>query len=180
MKFFLVGYLASGKSNIGKKLSHILKLDFIDMEEYMENKINQTLFHYYRNLGEVKYKDLEYEVFKEIVETRDNFVLSTSDMTPCIYDVLDIMKKKGTIIYLKMNENLLVERLKNARKVRFQIADIPSYELEDFIKEQLKEREEKCYGKASIIVDASVLSADQIANIIKYQDVLNSPVKDNK
>jgi shikimate kinase len=170
MKFFLVGYMASGKSNIGRKLAHILKLDFIDFEEYIENKINQTIYHFYKTQGEEKYKEVEYESLKEIIETNDNFVLATSDITPCILDSMQLMKNKGTVIYLKIDSHILIERLKNTKKNRPQLSDIEDSELENFIKEQIKEREENCYNKASVIIDANVVSADQIATILKYQD----------
>ena len=170
MKFFLVGYMASGKSNIGRKLAHILKLDFIDLEEYIENKINQTIYHFYKTQGEEKYQEVEYESLKELIETNDNFVLATSDITPCIFDSMDLMKNKGTVIYLKIDSNLLVERLKNAKKNRPQLSGLEDKELEEFVREQIKEREEKCYNNASVIIDANVVSADQIATILKYQD----------
>ena len=170
MKFFLVGYMACGKSNIGRKLAHILNVEFIDLEEYIENKINQTIYYFYKNSGEEKYKETEYEALKEILETKDNFLLSTSDITPCIYDALELMKKKGTIIYLKIDTNILIERLKKSKKNRPQISDIEDYDLPGFIKEQINEREKKCYNKASVIIDANVVSADQIATILKYQD----------
>lgn len=170
MKFFLVGYMASGKSNIGRKLAHILKLDFIDLEEYIENKINQTIYHFYKTQGEEKYQEVEYESLKELVETNDNFVLATSDITPCIFDSLELMKNKGTVIYLKIDSNLLVERLKNAKKNRPQLSGLEDKELEEFVREQIREREEKCYNNASVIIDANVVSADQIATILKYQD----------
>ncbi len=170
MKFFLVGYMASGKSNIGRKLAHILKLDFIDLEEYIESKINQTIYHFYKNAGEDKYKEVEYESLKELVETKDNFVLATSDLTPCVFDALNLMKEKGTVIYLKIDTNILVERLKNAKKNRPQISDIENGELESFVRKQIAEREKECYNQASVIIDANVVSADQIASILKYQD----------
>ena len=170
MKFFLVGYMACGKSNIGRKLAHILKLDFIDMEEYIEEKINQTIYHFYKNQGEESYKELEYESLKELIETKDNFVLATSDITPCVFDAMELMKSKGTVIYLKIDSDILVERLKNAKKNRPQISDFEEAELEKFVRKQIEEREEQCYNKASIIIDANVVSADQIAMIIKYQE----------
>ena len=162
--------MASGKSNIGRKLAHILKMEFIDLEEYIENKINQTIYHFYRNQGEEKYREVEYESLKEIIETQDNFVLATSDVTPCVFDALTLMKEKGTVIYLKIDTNILVERLKNAKKTRPQISDVPSYELESFIKDQIAQRENECYNKASVIIDANVVSADQIAAILSYQE----------
>ena len=170
MKFFLVGYMASGKSNIGRKLAHILKLDFIDLEEYIENKINQTIYHFYKTQGEEKYHEVEYESLKELIETNDNFVLATSDVTPCIFDSLKLMKDKGTVIYLKIDLEILVERLKNAKKNRPLISDLDNKELEELVKAQVTEREEKCYNQSSVIIDAKVVSADQIATILKYQD----------
>ena len=36
MKVFLLGYMASGKSTVGRKLAKELKLDFIDLDAYIE------------------------------------------------------------------------------------------------------------------------------------------------
>ena len=38
MTIFLVGYMGSGKSTIGKKLAHNLKHDFIDLDQYIQEQ----------------------------------------------------------------------------------------------------------------------------------------------
>ena len=42
MRIFLVGYMGSGKSTLGKKLAHNLELEFIDLDSYIETEEGRT------------------------------------------------------------------------------------------------------------------------------------------
>ena len=43
MKIVLLGYMASGKSLIGKTLAQVLDYNFIDLDDYIEAKEQQSV-----------------------------------------------------------------------------------------------------------------------------------------
>jgi len=167
MKVFLVGYMASGKSNLGRKLAHIMKLDFIDLDQFIENKTNKTIPYFFRTEDEKTFREIEMESLKEIVTTQDNFILATGGGTPLYYGNMDYMNKHGKTVYLKVENDILVERLKNAKKNRPVLTDVPDDELADFVKKEIAFREDY-YNKAKVIIDTYAVSVDQLAMILNY------------
>lgn len=167
MKIFLVGYMASGKSNLGRKLAHIMKLNFIDLDQFIEKRTNKTIPYIFRTEGEEQFREMELESLKEIVTTNDNFILATGGGTPTFHHNMDYMNKQGKTVYLKVENKVLVERLKNAKKNRPILADVTNSELPDFVKKEIKEREEY-YNQAKVIIDTFAVSVDQLAMILNY------------
>ena len=43
MKVYLIGFMASGKTTVGKELSSALGYRFIDLDEYIETKHRKTI-----------------------------------------------------------------------------------------------------------------------------------------
>ncbi len=167
MKIFLIGYMASGKSNLGRKLAHIMKLNFIDLDQFIEKKTNKTIPYIFRTEGEEIFREIEMESLKEIVTTGDNFILATGGGTPLFYQNMDYLNKHGKTVYLKVENKILVERLKNAKKNRPILTEIPDNELADFVQKEIKARE-KFYNQAKVIIDSFAVSVDQLAMILNY------------
>ena len=43
MRLFLIGYMGSGKSTVGKGLAKALNLSFIDLDTFIEEKYHKTI-----------------------------------------------------------------------------------------------------------------------------------------
>ena len=167
MKIFLVGYMTSGKSSFGKKLGYALNTKFIDLDEYIEKKLNHTIPYHYQTQGEESFREIEHEGLKEIIHMEDDFVLATGGGTPCYYDNMDLLNKNGKTIYLKVDVNVLVDRLKNTSRKRPLMANIEKDNVEAYVKKHFAERE-KCYNKSSIIIDTLAISVSQLVQILSY------------
>ena len=59
MRIFLVGYMGSGKSTLGKKLAHNLELEFIDLDSYIETEEGRTIPQIFEEDGEDYFRKLE-------------------------------------------------------------------------------------------------------------------------
>ena len=53
MKIILLGYMASGKSSIGKKLSKLLSMRFLDLDDYIIEKEKMPISSIFEKKGEV-------------------------------------------------------------------------------------------------------------------------------
>ena len=51
MKIVLLGYMASGKSTIGKQLAKEMKISFIDLDEYIEEKEGKSVSEIFEDNG---------------------------------------------------------------------------------------------------------------------------------
>ncbi|MCQ2202832.1 MAG: shikimate kinase [Bacteroidales bacterium] len=150
-RVFLVGFMGSGKSTIGKYIANDMKWEFIDMDNYFEKKHNCTIKEYFAKYGEDQFRVAENEVVKEL-STAENAVIATGGGAPCYYDNMDIMNSAGATIYINVEPEDLANRLSKAKSKRPLLADKSDEELLDYIKSKLGEREEH-YRKAKMVVD---------------------------
>ena len=58
-KFFLVGFMATGKTTVGKKLSSKLNIPFFDSDKEIELALGYSINKYFRTHGETKFRVIE-------------------------------------------------------------------------------------------------------------------------
>lgn len=141
MKIVLVGYMGSGKSTIGSLLAGNLDYEFIDLDEYIESSEKMEIPKIFESKGEIYFRKKEFEYLNEILDTKDNFVLSTGGGTPCYGENMNaIMEATSNVFYLKISIAGLINRLIKEKEHRPLISNIPNEELPDFIGKHLFER----------------------------------------
>ena len=52
----LMGYMGSGKTSIGKKISKILNVNFFDLDELIEKKYNKSVKNIFNDIGEIQFR----------------------------------------------------------------------------------------------------------------------------
>ncbi|MEE9361286.1 MAG: shikimate kinase [Cellulophaga sp.] len=167
MKIVLVGYMGSGKSTIGKCLSKDLKINFLDLDAYIEESLGETVSTIFKDKGELFFRKKEHEYLQEILEEQDNFVLSTGGGTPCYGNNMEtIAKYTGTSFYLKNSISELVDRLEKEKSTRPLIKHLLSEDLPEFIGKHLFERS-YYYMQSNYTINASDKSIDAIVDEIK-------------
>ncbi|PKQ45125.1 shikimate kinase [Confluentibacter flavum] len=143
MNVILIGYMASGKSTIGKILANKLNYDFIDLDDYIEKKEQTTIVNIFKSRGEIYFRKLETAYLKAILEHKNNVVLSLGGGTPCYGNNMDVILSdtNSKSIYLKTSIPALVSRLKNEKSKRPLLAHIETDDLlSEFIGKHLFER----------------------------------------
>jgi shikimate kinase len=148
-RIFIVGYMGSGKTTIGKRLAESLSLSFVDLDAYIENKYRKTVPALFAEKGEDGFRKIESQSLREVAEFED-VVISTGGGTPCFFDNMEVMNRAGVTIYLKVDPEHLAFHLLASKTVRPLIAGKPEEELVPFITEHLARRE--CYYRKAQIV----------------------------
>lgn len=152
MKIILVGYMAVGKSTIGSLLSEKLNYKALDLDKIIEKKLNLSIPEIFKTKGELFFRRMEHEIFKEILEEFDDSVISTGGGTPCYANNhLLLNGDKIKSFYLKAPIALIVERLLKEKKHRPIIAAKTDEELNDFVAKHLFERS-YFYSKADVTI----------------------------
>lgn len=164
---FLIGYMGSGKTTLGKKLAARLSYDFIDLDHVLEAKVGMTITDYFAAHGEDAFRLLESSVLKNTVYP-ENVVISTGGGLPCFFDNMQWMKLHGQTIYIKLNAKTLAGRLENNKDDRPILRHKHGEELIAFIDEKLAERE-PWYNQANIIADGLSLSAERLEMLLNPQ-----------
>src|SRR5215217_1973749 len=109
---FLIGFMGSGKTFVGKKLAQLLKTTFIDLDEVIEKSEEKTISQIFSQNGEEFFRERESHYLKSLSE-RSNVVIATGGGTPCFHDNMKWMNENGITIYLKAKSEILFDRLKN-------------------------------------------------------------------
>lgn len=166
-KFFLTGYMGSGKSTVGEKLAAKLKYDFIDLDKLIESDYKQSIPEIFATKGEKEFRAMEHNTLKRVIE-KNNVVVACGGGTPCYYDNMELMSNNGVTVYIKMSVDALADRLTNAKEKRPLIENKTPAELRSFIKRQLEKRED-IYHKAQYTVKGKDLNVDELALFVKEQ-----------
>jgi shikimate kinase len=101
MNLILVGFMGSGKTSIGKQIAKQLNCEFIDTDVFIEKKMKMPIKKIFHMYGEYFFRKLERYILVNI-NPKKPFVLATGGGMPCFKNNIDIMKKKGIVVYLKI------------------------------------------------------------------------------
>ena len=104
MKIILVGYMASGKTTIGKLISELLGIPFFDLDYIIEQKLQLNIHEIFEQKGELFFRKQERETFETFLNSTDNYVLALGGGTPCYFDNFSLYQKEDLnsfyLIYL--------------------------------------------------------------------------------
>ena len=59
MRYFLIGFMGSGKSKVGKIVAEQLHLKYIDLDEFIEESEQRSISDIFNNSGETYFRELE-------------------------------------------------------------------------------------------------------------------------
>jgi len=170
MKVFLIGFMGSGKSTLGKKLALKLGYHFADIDKVIESEIKMSIADYFQQNDENAFRELENTTMKNI-DMPENSIIATGGGAPCFFDNLDWMNQNGLTIYLSLSPKALVKRLENGIEQRPVLQNLSGEELEEFIAVRLKERE-KFYQQAKLTIKGIDQTAEKVIEILKEEGYL--------
>lgn len=157
MTIFLIGYMASGKTTLGRALARKLGMTFIDLDFFIEQRFRRSISEIFGSEGEGRFREIEREMLREAGEFC-NTVISCGGGTPCHSDNMDYMNSRGVTILLETTPERTVERLLTAKTRRPIVERHTPEELPAFIKSHMEERA-PFYSKASLKIDSTRLES---------------------
>ncbi|MHB0756083.1 shikimate kinase [Polaribacter sp. M15] len=141
MRIVLLGYMASGKSSIGKKLSKMLNVKFIDLDDYIIGKEKMSVTTIFKEKGEIYFRNIEHIYLKEILENEADCILSLGGGTPCYSNNMKLINdSNSTSIYLQGSVPTMIKRLINKKAKRPLIASLGDDKIPEFVAKHLFER----------------------------------------
>lgn len=166
-KIFLIGYMGSGKSSIGKTLATQLGCDFIDLDIFIEKEYQMTIPQIFSTKGEKEFRSMEHNTLKKVIDKK-NVIVACGGGTPCYNNNMELMNNNGNTVYIKMSADALVKRLLTLKEKRPLIENKTEAELKVFVKRQLEKRED-AYHQAQYIVKGKDLNVIELADFVKEQ-----------
>ena len=138
----LMGYMGSGKTSIGKKISKILNIKFFDLDELIEKKYNKNVKNIFNDLGEIEFRKKERALLEKMMSKKNLFVLSLGGGTPCYFNNIDLITETTDLtIFLKPNIQQLSKKLFKKKLNRPLIKEVQTEkQMHEFVSKHMLER----------------------------------------
>jgi shikimate kinase len=169
-RVFLLGYMGSGKTTLGKKLANRLKVPFLDSDTMLEAKFGCSIADYFAQFGEKAFRKEEGQLLEEM-GTYSPAVISLGGGLPCFGSNMNLLNEMGFTIYLKRSPGELAHRLMKNKTKRPLIAHLNDEELHGFIANHLAERE-SFYLRAQYIAPRNKQTVEGLEEIIRNNELV--------
>lgn len=113
MKIYLIGFMGSGKSFLGKAAAQSLSLNFIDLDTEIENNFGKitTIFE---KSGEDKFRQFEFLELKKTAKLQ-NCIIACGGGVVTFEQSFDFLQKQN-VIFLDENFEICWERIKKTSR----------------------------------------------------------------
>ena len=162
-RILLIGFMAAGKTTLGRALAHDLGLQFIDLDHYIENRYHRTVSQLFAERGEEAFRQIERNMLREVAEFED-VIIATGGGTPCFFDNMEYMNAQGITVFLNASVDVIHTRLTSARVQRPLVKGKSAEELRTYISQMLDKRM-PYYSQAR-----HTFCADRLENICQVEE----------
>ena len=110
MNIILIGFRGTGKTTIGRILAQRLDKEFVDADEYLEQREGKTIKDIFAAGGEKLFREIETQIIAELCLS-DNRVVATGGGAILREENVKTLKKSGIIILLEANTDTIYKRI---------------------------------------------------------------------
>ena len=158
----LVGLMGSGKTTVGRRLSHELNQDFFDTDHEIIDKTGVNIDHIFDIEGEDGFRERESKILENLCQM-SNIILATGGGIVILSKNRKILKNSGLVVYLSSSVNQLLKRTAKS-KTRPLLEN--SSDRRKTITELLEARDVYYREVASFVVDTTGKKLHEVVNII--------------
>lgn len=154
----LIGFMGSGKTSVGLRLSYRLRMPVEDTDKMIETREGRAISDIFARDGEEAFRNMETALLEDISIRNYRRIVSVGGGTPVREENRMLLKKCGTVVYLRAKAETIYERLKNDTTRPLLQCENPL----ERITELLAARKEAYESCADIIVDVDALQMEDI------------------
>lgn len=169
----LIGFMGSGKSTVGFRLSYKLKKCLIDTDKLIEEREKMSISEMFAAKGESYFRQKETECLNSLFHELGSRVISLGGGTPMREENREIIKQLGKVIYLQASPDTIYQRVKHDTSRPLLQCENPKGRIEAL----LAERNPIYEGVADIIihVDGKEMKdvVQEIVEAVQYEDFGN-------
>ncbi|MEM3400050.1 MAG: shikimate kinase [Candidatus Micrarchaeia archaeon] len=161
---FLVGFMGTGKSAVGKALADRLGMKFVDTDEEIEAKAKMPIKDIFAKYGEEHFRNIEKEVVRRVSKNK-NAVIACGGGVMLFEGNVENLKKNGIIVCLTASPEEIAHRV-GINDERPLLKGKTYRERLKEIKKLLKKRSEY-YAKSDYFVDTNGRGVEEIVGEIE-------------
>lgn len=158
----LIGFMGSGKSTVGIKLSWKLRMPVEDTDKLIERRAGKSIGEIFAKEGEESFRAMETELLKEISERNYERILSVGGGTPVNPVNRRLLRRCGTVVYLKLKPETVYARIKGDTTRPLLQCESPL----EKIRSLMEEREAAYTECADIIIDVDKLTMEGVVQSV--------------
>ena len=107
----ITGFMGSGKSIVAEELARKLGMEFIDMDQIIEERQEMSISDVFAIKGEKYFREQENKLVKELSQDK-NMVIATGGGTFLFPDNVRILSRAGEIVCLFADSQTIYKRVK--------------------------------------------------------------------
>ena len=154
----LIGFMGSGKTSVGLKLSYKLKMPVEDTDKLIERREGKSIRQIFEEEGEEVFRKKETELLGELADRQGRVIYSVGGGTPVREENRKLLRQLGTVVYLQISPETVYERLKGDTTRPLLQCENPLEKIRELM-ESRKEAYESC---ADIIIAVDLLDMEEI------------------
>ena len=166
-KIILLGYMGSGKSTIAHLLSEKTQIPTFDLDKIIEERANLSIKNIFEQKGEIYFRKLENQIFKELMASEGKMIISLGGGTPCYANNHEMLNGENIAsFYLKGSIDTLYKRLLDIKHNRPLIAEQEEEEMREYIAKHLFDRS-YYYNQATYVITIDDKSVEEVVSDIE-------------
>lgn len=162
MRIYLIGFMCSGKSTVGRALAALLGLPFTDLDRVAEQRVG-PLLPFVQREGEEAFRRVEAEVLAELIDSGAG-VIACGGGTPVQGDNMNRLLAAGAVVWIDVPLDVLMPRIERAGGDRPLLFGLRGAALRHRVEALLQERL-PVYRRAHVTVEGSGSPAAVAARI---------------
>ena len=161
----LIGFMGSGKTSVGLRLSYRLRRPVEDTDKLIERREGRTISEIFAREGEAHFRQLETALLVELVEKGRTAIYSVGGGTPVRPENRELLKRLGKVVLLRVKPETVYERLKEDTTRPLLQCGNPLERIRELM-ESRKEAYESC---ADVILDVDYMEVEDIIERIEKE-----------
>jgi shikimate kinase len=157
-RIVLVGFMAAGKTTVGRRLAELLGWEFLDFDEEIERRLELSVAEIFRVFGEPYFRQCEADLTREVAAST-GMVLAPGGGWITQPELLERLRPGGVIIWLRVSPEEAVRRASGALSHRPLLAGEDPLERA----QSLIARREPLYAQADLAIDVDGREGDDVA-----------------
>ncbi len=156
----LCGFMATGKTSVGKRLAALLGRDFVDLDSLIETGAGMSIPQIFASLGEPVFRAMEARMVRRVAR-RAGCVVAAGGGTIVDEKNLRELKRRGVIITLAANMETILARVGSTDGRPLLSGENKAERIRN-----LMEQRQQAYAKADMVIDTTSMSIDEVARHI--------------
>lgn len=159
----LIGFMGSGKTTVGFRLSYRLRKPVIDTDKEIEREEQRSIAEIFASEGEAYFRDRETMCLQKLLRTVKEQIISVGGGLPLREENRKLLRELGQVFYLQASAETIYERVKHDTTRPLLQCDDPQGK----IRTMLAERDGYYRDAADVVINVDGKSFEQILDEIE-------------